>query len=340
MEVSLTASIGIAYADQGDARTPEQLLHDADMGMYQAKHGAERVSSCSTRGNSASPTGRPVWNATCTTLCNAGSCTWNTSPSLAPRTGRLTGFEALLRWHHPTRGMIPPTTLIPLAEQSPLITDIGGWVLGRAWAARNHWQRHRRGSDDLTMAVNVSAHQLMSPGFTATVASVLNTADIDPALLTLEITESVFIQDSDRALLVLGDLKALGVILALDDFGTGYSSLNYLRRFPVDIIKIDRAFIADLGRDRPSAAVVAAVVTLAHALGMVVIAEGVETTAQHHQVTELGCDSCQGNYFATPTPAGAVHDLLEQHSGQDNPHLPATTCPRTAARTPNPHERW
>ena len=172
------------------------------------------------------------------------------------------------------------------------------------------------------MAVNVSAHQLMSPGFTATVASILNTADIDPALLTLEITESVFIQDSDRALLVLGDLKALGVILALDDFGTGYSSLNYLRRFPVDIIKIDRAFIADLGRDPASTAIVAAVVALAHALGMTVIAEGVETTAQHHRVAELGCDSCQGNYFATPMPAGAVHDLLEQRARLNHPGLP------------------
>ena len=138
---------------------------------------------------------------------------------------------------------------------------------------------------------------------------------------------------------MLGDLKALGVMLALDDFGTGYSSLNYLRRFPVDIIKIDRAFIAGLGRDRASTAIVEAVVTLAHALGMTVIAEGVETT---HNTTggRLGCDSCQGNYFATPMPAGAVHDLLDaQRPGRPAPardHLP----PAPAARTPDPHERW
>jgi EAL domain-containing protein (putative c-di-GMP-specific phosphodiesterase class I) len=175
---------------------------------------------------------------------------------------------------------------------------------------------------DLAVAVNVSAHQLMSSGFTAAVAGVLNTADIDPALLTLEITESVFIQDSDRALLVLGDLKALGVKLALDDFGTGYSSLNYLRRFPVDIIKIDRAFVAGLGRDRASNAIVGAVVNLAHALGMTVVAEGVETVEQHHEVAALGCDSCQGNYFALPLSAGAVHHLLEQRARLDHPGLP------------------
>jgi diguanylate cyclase (GGDEF)-like protein len=321
--VSVTASVGIAYAGEGDDRIPERLLRDADMAMYQAKHrGGARQQLFDPReqrlADRQAGLERDLHHAVPRQELHL-----DYQPIVATADGRITGFEALLRWQHPTRGLIPPTTLIPLAEQSALITEIGAWVLDRAWATRNHWRRPP-GGDELTVAVNVSAHQVMSPGFTAAVAGVLNTADIDPALLTLEITESVFIRDGDRALLVLGDLKTLGVILALDDFGTGYSSLNYLRRFPVDIIKIDRAFISDLGRDRASTAIVDAVVTLAHALGMTVIAEGVETTTQHHQVAELGCDSCQGNYFATPMPTGHVHDLLEC-GARDNPRLPTPT---------------
>ena len=155
----------------------------------------------------------------------------------------------------------------------------------------------------------------MAASFPDTVAAVLQAENIDPKLLTLEVTESVFVRDSKRALIVLNDLKDLGVMIALDDFGTGYSSLSYLNQFPVDIVKIDRTFVANLGRDSVSEIIVTAVVQLAHALHMSVIAEGIETTEQHHTVTGLGCDSSQGFYFAQPMPAANVETLLQTGAG-------------------------
>jgi EAL domain-containing protein (putative c-di-GMP-specific phosphodiesterase class I) len=234
----------------------------------------------------------------------------------------ITGVEALLRWAHPSRGVVSPLVLVPLAEHSGLITDIGRWVLERACSDRHRWQ-NRRQIDDLTMSVNVSAHQLMSPGYAATVAAVLSGTDTGPSLVTLEVTESVFVQDSERALIVLRELKHLGLRLALDDFGTGYSSLNYLKRFPIDIVKIDREFIGDLDHDRMSHAIVSAVVALAHTVGMTVVAEGVETAEQHKELASLGCDSCQGYYFARPMPAEDLDILMQQRVTDGTVHLPA-----------------
>ncbi len=202
-----------------------------------------------------------------------------------------------------------PSLLIALAEQSGQIIDIGRWVLQQAWADRRCWQPDL--ADGLSMAVNVSAHQLMSAGFADTVAAVLENASTVPELLTLEVTESVFVHDGERALFVLNDLKDIGVKLALDDFGTGYSSLGYLRRFPVDSVKIDREFVANLGHDPASHTIVTAVVQLAHGLGMTVVCEGVETAEQHDALTALGCDSCQGFYFARPMPDSSVRELID-----------------------------
>jgi EAL domain-containing protein (putative c-di-GMP-specific phosphodiesterase class I) len=216
---------------------------------------------------------------------------------------------------------VSPSTLIPLAEQAGLITEIGQWVLEQSCRDLRSWRDHHP-TDDIAVSVNVSAHQLMSADFTASVEDVLLTTGTDPELVTLEVTESVFVRDSRHALLVLNDLKQLGVNLALDDFGTGYSSLNYLNRFPVDIVKIDQGFIADLGRDRSSHAIVSAVVTLAHALSLTVAAEGVETARQHHDVAALGCDACQGYYFARPMRAEAFDALMGQRAAGGNPRLP------------------
>jgi EAL domain-containing protein (putative c-di-GMP-specific phosphodiesterase class I) len=184
-------------------------------------------------------------------------------PIVATLDGRITGVETLLRWAHPTRGMVGPSILIPLAEHSGAISAIGHWVLGQASAHRQRWQSHRPG-DDLAVSVNVSAHEFMAAGFVDTVAAVLYSTDTAPGLLTLDVTESVLMADSERALVVLKDLKAIGVMLALDDFGTGYSSLSYLKRFPVDIVKVDRSFVAGLGQDSASHLIIDAVVHLAH----------------------------------------------------------------------------
>jgi len=230
-------------------------------------------------------------------------------PIVATADGRVTGVEALLRWTHPLHGLVAPNVFIPLAEQSGLINDIGRWVLQQACEQARNW--HSRGHD-LSMSVNVSVHQLMSLAFADTVATVLGSTDLDPAQLTLEITESVFVWDGERALVILPDLKQLGVRLALDDFGTGYSSLSYLRHFPIDTVKIDRTFIANLGSDSASAIIVGAVIKLAHDLHLAVVAEGIETTHQHQNVATLGCDHCQGFYFATPLAAADIDNMLNR----------------------------
>jgi diguanylate cyclase (GGDEF)-like protein len=320
-EVVMSASVGIAFAGPG-AQLSEQLLQDADTAMYQAKRkgGArhqivdlgEQHRADERAGLERDLRGAPV----------RGELRAEYQPIVDTGSGRIAGVEALLRWDHPSHGLVSPTVLVPIAERSGLITEIGRWVLERACSDRHGWQdRHQ--TDDLAMSVNVSAHQLMSPNYAPTVATVLSGTDTNPKLVTLEVTESVFVQDSERALVVLGELKQLGVKLALDDFGTGYSSLNYLKRFPIDIVKIDQTFVADMGRDEASHAIVSAVVELAHKLGMTVVAEGVETAEQHHLLASLGCDSCQGYYFARPVSADDLDALVRRRSGGESRHLPA-----------------
>ena len=186
-------------------------------------------------------------------------------------------------------------------------------MLKRTCLDLSRWQRH--GSHgELEIAVNVSARQLMAPDYAASVAAVLTETHTEPTLVTLEITESVLIQDSKRALVVLADLKRLGVMLALDDFGTGYSSLSYLQKLPIDIVKIDRSFVIDLDRQPTTRLIVGAIVGLAHGLRLKVVAEGVESASQYAEVEALNCDSCQGFYFARPTSADKL-DLLLAEAG-------------------------
>ncbi len=307
--IDVTASAGIAYADR-NVHDPEQVLRDADTAMYRAKR----------KGPGRQPTFDPLVSLSRgrAALANdlagavaAGQLHALHQPIVTTDDGTMTGFEALLRWNHPTRGSIPPSTFIPLAEQAGLIDGIGRWVLQQACTDRHHWHQVRPDLQ-LGVAVNISTQQLMTAGFVDTVEAALAAEHTDPGLLTLEVTEGVFIQDSRRALLVLGDLKALGVLIALDDFGTGYSSLGYLNQFPVDIVKIDRTFIANLGVNPVTDIIVSAVVNLAHALDMTVIAEGIETIEQQRRATELGCDAAQGYLFARPMTAAGIGTLLNQ----------------------------
>jgi EAL domain-containing protein (putative c-di-GMP-specific phosphodiesterase class I) len=251
-----------------------------------------------------------------------GELRTNYQPIVTTADGSIGGVEALLRWQHPSRGWLMPTTVVPLAERFGLIAEIGRWVLEQACLDQHHWQRDLK-RDDLAVAVNVSAQQLMEPDFAATVAAVLLETGTNPRLLTLEMTESVFLQDSGRALLVLHDLKHLGVILALDDFGTGYSSLSYLKQFPVDIVKIDQGFVADMAHDPASSAIVTAIINLAHVLGMTVVAEGIETADQHRMITALGCEAWQGYYFARPMSADDLDELMGPTAAGDNPRPPS-----------------
>jgi diguanylate cyclase (GGDEF)-like protein len=328
VRLAVTASIGIAFARRGN-HVPELLLEEADTAMYQAKRkGGARHQIIDQREQSLNDQ-RSSLQGDLHGAVTRGELRADYQPIVSISDGRVSGVEALLRWAHPRRGLIAPSTLIPFAEHSGLIIEIGQWVLRQACLDRHRWE-NEGSTGGLEQSVNVSAHQLLSPGFAATVGIVLLETGTDPGLVTLEMTESVLIRDSERALVVLNDLKDLGVRLALDDFGTGYSSLMYLKRFPVDIVKIDQGFVADLGSDPASQVIVHAVVDMAHGLGKTVIAEGVETRDQLRAVESAGCDSCQGFYFARPMSADNLGSLMHQSVNGDNLHLPAVATKASA----------
>ncbi len=215
-----------------------------------------------------------------------------------------------MRWQSPERGMVSPAKFIPLAEETGLIHPIGGQVLRQACSQAKAWQGHLPSGSHPFVSVNLSAAQLKHPGFVPEVARVIEETGVDPGALILEITESMLMEDAERSVETLCELKALGVRIAVDDFGTGYSSLAYLKRFPVDYLKVDRAFVDGLGREEGDTAIVRAVMGLARALGLEVVAEGIETVEQLDLLRDLGCDYGQGYYFARPLPSAEAGEFL------------------------------
>jgi EAL domain-containing protein (putative c-di-GMP-specific phosphodiesterase class I) len=329
-----SASIGIASAGHGP-EAPEDILHCADLAMYRAKRaggGRHEVFDLSDRRLASGDAGleRDLRDP-----LRGGELHLDYQPIVATSDGRVRGVEALLRWAHPSHGLVPPSVLIPLAERARLIPAIGKWVLETAMAEQAHWQ-HDYGVNDVAIAVNVSAHQLMSAGFVDAVAALLERSPSDPGQLILEMTESVFVRDDQRALLVLDDLKALGVKLALDDFGTGCSSLTHLLQFPVDIVKIDRVFVAGLGHDDANQAIVSTVTKLAHNLGLTVVAEGVETLEQYQAIVELCSDLCQGFYLAHPMPGAQLDVLIERGANGSNQSLRYSLAPKPSRASLGP----
>ena len=246
-------------------------------------------------------------------------------PQLSLREGRISGVEALIRWRHPERGLVPPAKFIPLAEETGLIVPIGEWVLRSACAQARAWQQ--AGLPPIQIAVNVSARQFRDPGLEGFVRSTLETSGIDAARLELELTESVLAADSGGAAEVLDRLEGLGVQVAIDDFGTGFSSLARLQRFAVDRLKIDRTFVTRLATDPDAAAIVLAIIGMAHTLGIQTIAEGVETAEQLAVLRRYGCDAIQGFYFSRPLDAVDVPPLVianhSQASGDSEPRSTA-----------------
>ncbi len=225
-------------------------------------------------------------------------------------TGSIIGAEALVRWQSPGRGMVSPAKFIPLAEETGLIHPIGRQVLRQACSQARAWQGYLPSGSRPVVSVNLSAAQLKHPGFVREVARVIGETGVDPGTLILEITESMLMEDAEGSVETLCGLKALGVRIAVDDFGTGYSSLAYLKRFPVDYLKVDRAFVDGLGREEGDTAIVRAVMGLARALGLEVVAEGIETVEQLDLLRDLGCDYGQGYYFARPLPSAEAGEFL------------------------------
>ena len=313
-KITISASVGMAYAGPGQAITT-QLVTDADIAMYQAKRNGGAGHQIIDLRAARNATARNSLEQDLHTAFATDQLTIAYQPIVQPVDRIVTGVEALLRWEHPQRGSIATAEMIELAEANGLIIGIGAWILETSCTTRGAWLKDHPAMR-LDLAVNVSARQLMSARLTDTVSDILDRTHTEPGCLTLELTESVFIRDAARALSVLIDLKSLGIMLALDDFGTGYSSLSYLSDFPVDILKIDRKFVARSPSDAHAAAIISAVTGLAHDLGLAVIAEGVETRQQAEAITRLGCDLAQGYLFSRPMGAAALDAMLLSSDGR------------------------
>jgi diguanylate cyclase (GGDEF)-like protein/PAS domain S-box-containing protein len=302
-ELRITASIGIAMT-HGEDDHAEALLRDADAALYQAKQrGRARFELFNgTRRREARD--RRLLDSELERAVEEGELRVWLQPEIELVSGRLIGFEALVRWEHPSRGLLAPGEFIPQAERSGLIDRVGGWVLQEACRYGRRWQDdHPADRDSFVVSVNLSARQLSEPGLADRVAAALAATGLGAGELCLELTESALMDDAEVSLLALRSLKSLGVRLAIDDFGTGYSSLAYLRRFPIDAVKIDRSFVSGLGSRSEDGAIVTAVLSLADALGLLAIAEGVEQVLQRDELVRLGCEAAQGFLFSPPRPA-------------------------------------
>jgi len=313
IDLHVTCSVGICIypADGHDADT---LLRNADSAMYKAKElGRNRFEYFAAEMNLHATDRLEMLNRLRHAVANQ-EFILHYQPKVNLATGSVVGAEALIRWQSPTRGLVSPACFIPLAEESGLIIAIGEWVLRTACAQNVAWQH--AGHPPIPISVNLSPRQLARDDIVDLVANVLRTSGLAPCYLELEITETVVMRDVDKSLVTLKKLKELGVRISIDDFGTGYSSLNYLKRFPVDTLKIDRSFVSDIAVDQDDAAIVKAVISLAHILNLRVVAEGVEEEEQCRFLMENGCDEVQGFHFGRPEPYDAFAQCWQHIDGE------------------------
>jgi diguanylate cyclase (GGDEF)-like protein/PAS domain S-box-containing protein len=320
-DLTPTASIGIAIAAGEDA---EALLRNADTAMYAAKRQGKGRYALFEPAMHAMVVERLDLAADLSRAVDKGQLHLCYEPQMNLESGRICSLEALVRWRHPTRGEVSPGEFIPLAEETGMILPIGRWVLREACRQIKAWQERWPAPAPLTIAVNLSARQLQHPGIVDEVSAALAAAGLDPQSLVLEITETAIMEQLDAATTILTELRRLGVRLALDDFGTGYSSLSYLQRLPVDILKIDRSFVAGVAKSTEDSALARGILTLGQTLGLETVAEGIETAEQLAVLRELGCQLGQGYLFARPLGPAAVDALLERHyAGVPTPTTPA-----------------
>ena len=315
-EVFVTASIGIATFPE-DGVSAEVLIRNADTAMYHAKQQGKAAFQYYSAAMNAASVERLTLETGLRRALEDGSLELQYQPQVEMKSGRIIGAEALLRWRHPERGYISPSSFIPIAEDSGLILPIGEWVLERACAQAVAWQR--AGLPQIPVAVNVSGVQFQRQDLTAIVRRKLDATGLAPSLLHIEITETVIVSAHERAVAVLAQLRELGVRLALDDFGTGYSSLSYLKNFPIDTLKIDRSFVSEMLTDSTTASIIEAIISMTRVLGLSVIAEGVEDQAQYKFLQEIGCDAIQGFYISKAVPADEFAALLLANRQQPVP---------------------
>jgi predicted signal transduction protein with EAL and GGDEF domain len=307
-QVLIGVSVGIAVGP-GDGLTPDKLLRNADLALYRAKGDGRGTFRFFEPVMDLQMQTRRILEQDLRKALPAGEFELYYQPVVNLASQTVSGFEALIRWNHPQRGLVSPGTFIPLAEEIGFIVPMGEWVIREACATAAGWPGNSR------VAINISAVQFRNPGLMQVIIGALATSGLDPTRLEIEITESVLLQNKDTTLAVLHQLRALGVRIALDDFGTGYSSLTYLQCFPFDKIKIDRSFVKDITENTGSLNIVRAVAALASGMGMTATAEGVETREQLDSITSEGCTEMQGFLFSRPLPAREIERLFISGTG-------------------------
>jgi diguanylate cyclase (GGDEF)-like protein/PAS domain S-box-containing protein len=317
-EYHVTGSIGISTYP-ADGQDPAALLKNADIAMYLAKDRGKNNFQFYSAQQNAHSFERLALESALRHALERSEFVLHYQPKMEIASGRIVGVEALLRWRHPDFAMVAPNQFIPLAEETGLIVPIGRWVLRTACAQSAAWRRE--GAAPLRVAVNLSARQFSDDRLIDDIGEALEQAGLPGTALELEITESMVMQNPDRAVLTLTRLRELGIAVSIDDFGTGYSSLGYLKRFPIDNVKIDRSFIKDLPHDADDAAITRAVIAMAQSLRIRVIAEGVETREQMQFLRDLECDECQGYYLSRPLPSSEFAQFARSWPGHGGAHL-------------------
>lgn len=325
-ECRVTASIGVSVFPE-DGTDEQTLMKNADLAMYQAKQEGKNDIRSFSHEIKAQSVDRLVMEVGLRRALERGELCLHYQPKLDVATGRILGVEALLRWNHPDLGLLPPLRFIPLAEETGLIIPIGRWVMNAACEQNMAWQRE--GLPPLMMAINVSPRQFSDANLLRYIDEALHSSGMDPTLLQIEVTESMVMLNAEKAVQLLHEIQSRGVRLAIDDFGTGYSSMSVLKRFPIDTIKIDRSFVRDLPGNSEDIAIARAIIEMGKALGLTVVAEGVETHEQGEFLREHACDEIQGFLVSKPVPADRIGELVR---------LPFIAAPKLQPQS-NPEHR-
>jgi EAL domain-containing protein (putative c-di-GMP-specific phosphodiesterase class I) len=313
-EVFTSASIGIALS--GRVEAPQHLLRSADLAMYRAKeHGRDRFEVFDPAMHTAAME-RLRMEMDLRRAIERGQLLLHYQPVFSLNTGGVVAVEALIRWQHPERGLIPPLDFIPIAERTGMIGEIGQWVIQRACEQLKRWEREFGYAAPQSVWINVSPKQFAQADLASRVGTLFEALQFEPRRIKFEITESIMLEDIELAMRTLGELRRLGVQVFMDDFGTGYSSLTYLGRLPLDGIKVDRSFVSQMGTDVRQAQLVNTIITLIRNLGLEPIAEGVETDHQARLLREMGCAFAQGFIFSRPLPPREIDELLRGSSSR------------------------
>jgi diguanylate cyclase len=324
IDVHVSPSIGIAFYP-GDGTNVDTLLAHADAAMYNAKERGRNNLQCYAESMGTVTQERVKFESELHEALRAGQFELHYQPKVDTATGRINSAEALIRWRHPKRGLLLPAEFIPVADECGLLDAIGEWVLGEACRQGRIWQLD--GPRALRVAVNLAPSQFRLVDLVGQIRRALEASGLDPTLLEIELTETAVMSDAEESVHILEAISRMGVLVSVDDFGTGYSSMSYLRRFPIDKLKIDRCFVEQMTARPEDASIVGAIISLAHSLRLKVIAEGVETPEQLQLLTALGCDQYQGFFFSAALLPAKFEELVRQ-----DPTLADETASRTHSK--------